>query len=159
MTKWVWVEQLSWLNLNKQRLLGTSPAKRHDFLKLELPRALEPSSSSISLQSETYKWMQSWNLLSLLNNRGSIPRLCLGDFNKVLSIEEMKGHAIKANRKFQKFWDIVDDWGFIDLGWEGYKSTWANNNIDQNLLQEGELIDVLLQRLGLTCFRQRECPI
>jgi hypothetical protein len=40
----------------------------------------------------------------------------MGDFNKLLSFEEKQGGAIRCHRKMQDFRDVMDECGFLDLG-------------------------------------------
>uniref|UniRef100_A0A2N9IE82 Reverse transcriptase domain-containing protein n=1 Tax=Fagus sylvatica TaxID=28930 RepID=A0A2N9IE82_FAGSY len=58
-----------------------------------------------------------------------VPWCCMGDFNELVRIEEKQGRHTRSERQMQLFRDVLDDCGFVDLGFNGPKFTWTNNRI------------------------------
>ena len=63
---------------------------------------------------------ESQDLLRQLNSQNSLPWLCLGDFNEILREEEKKGGNNRGHAQMQLFRDVIDECGFIDMGFKGY---------------------------------------
>ena len=51
----------------------------------------------------------------------------MGDFNELVRIEEKHGRHTRSERQIQLFLDVLDECGFVDLGFAGPKFTWTNN--------------------------------
>jgi hypothetical protein len=66
----------------------------------------------------------SWNLLRTLSNISDLPWCIIGDFNDILSSDEKKGRADRANWLINGFREAVVDAGLFDLKMEGYNFTW-----------------------------------
>ncbi|BFG40545.1 hypothetical protein CerSpe_268190 [Prunus speciosa] len=49
----------------------------------------------------------SWNLLSTLGQHSSLPWICFGDFNEILSVSEKRGGRTRANRLMEAFWSVL----------------------------------------------------
>lgn len=90
----------------------------------------------------------SWELLKLLKGSSDLPWLCAGDFNEVLHANEHFRGQGRSERQMQGFRDVVDDCGFVDLGFIGLPYTWDNRQpeqtnvkcrIDRGLATEGFL--------------------
>uniref|UniRef100_A0A2N9IQD1 CCHC-type domain-containing protein n=1 Tax=Fagus sylvatica TaxID=28930 RepID=A0A2N9IQD1_FAGSY len=119
-----------------QRLVP-SPAGSHDLYQLELSRAWEPGNDSSSNQPwrltcfygapETHLREHSWNLLRTLNGQHSLPWCCVGDFNEIVRNSEKCGRRSQSERQMQGFRAVIDDYGFLDLGFRGFPFTWCNN--------------------------------
>ncbi|XP_073362313.1 uncharacterized protein [Aegilops tauschii subsp. strangulata] len=69
-----------------------------------------------------------WKLLRILHNEASLPWLCLGDFNEVLFANEKEEGNEKSQACMERFREALDFCGLEDLGFEGDKFTWRNNN-------------------------------
>ena len=67
------------------------------------------------------------NLLRHLANSSSLPWVCLGDSNDLLSSAEKRGNRAHPNWKFNWFCEVVFDAGFVNLGMEGYQFTWERS--------------------------------
>ena len=74
-------------------------------------------------ESETHRRMEAWNKLRGLNNRLDVPWLCARDFNGISKQDEKFGGALRSHTQMQQFRDVIDECGFIDLGFEGPKFT------------------------------------
>ncbi|PNX68166.1 endonuclease/exonuclease/phosphatase family protein, partial [Trifolium pratense] len=66
----------------------------------------------------------SWNLLRQLSQRSNLPWCVIGDFNDILSSDEKKGRADRANWLINGFREAVGDAGLFDLFMHGYQFTW-----------------------------------
>ena len=67
---------------------------------------------------------ESWSLLCDLNNRLSLPLMWLGDFSELISNSEKLRGANRNQSQMQLFHDVIDEWGFIDLGFRGSQFSW-----------------------------------
>ena len=76
---------------------------------------------------ETHLREQSWNLLRTLNSQNSLPWCCFGDFNEIVRNSEKSGRREQSERQMQGFRAVIDDYGFLDLGFRGLPFTWCNN--------------------------------
>ena len=84
---------------------------------------------------ETHKRYESWHLLSFLHSQYQLPWLCLGDFNEILSMHEKVGGPIRSQQQMDGFRNIVNFYGFSDLGYCGNDFTWCNMQDDENRIQ------------------------
>ncbi|OMO88292.1 reverse transcriptase [Corchorus capsularis] len=73
---------------------------------------------------ETYKRHESWALLRSLCDRYSIPWLCAGDFNELISSAEKEGGALRSSRQMDLFKSVIDYCGFHELPVVGPLMTW-----------------------------------
>ena len=67
---------------------------------------------------------ESWSLLRDLNNHMSLPWLCYDDFIELDGHSEKLGGANKNQNQMQLFRNIIDECGFLHLGFVGWKFTW-----------------------------------
>ena len=79
---------------------------------------------------------EAWTNLQALNDIPHIPWLCAGDFNKITRQEEKVGGAIRAHNQMQAFRDVLDECGFMDLGFIGLKFTWSKHYTDGHSIWE-----------------------
>ena len=68
---------------------------------------------------ETHKHHESWELLRQLNQKFTLPWLCVGDFNKILKSHEKKGRRLRPENQIRDFREALDECGFADLGYVG----------------------------------------
>ena len=59
-----------------------------------------------------------------LKTRSHAPWLCAGDFNEVTKQSEKLGGRTRPHSQMQAFRDVLDECGFMDLGFVGSKFTW-----------------------------------
>ena len=76
---------------------------------------------------ETHLREHSWNLLRTLNGQHSLPWCCFGDFNEIVRSSEKSGRQSQSENQMQGFRAVIDDCGFLDLGYRGLPFTWCNN--------------------------------
>lgn len=72
---------------------------------------------------DTVERYHSWDLLIRLGATNSLPWLCCGDFNKILTAEEKIGGRTRGARQMQGFQQALDECGFKDFGFSGPKYT------------------------------------
>ena len=76
---------------------------------------------------ENHRRSDSWNLLRNLHNQFSLPWLCGGDFNELVKSHEKRGGRPHPYGQMQKFREVLDECGLLDLGFNGKKFTWFKN--------------------------------
>ena len=74
-------------------------------------------------EPETHKRVESWDLLRQLHGQSSLPWLCAGDFNEITKQAEKSGGRIRPHTQMQLFRDVLDECGFMDLGFKGFPFT------------------------------------
>ncbi|XP_030945823.1 uncharacterized protein LOC115970311 [Quercus lobata] len=75
---------------------------------------------------ETHQRKESWRYLDTLNLQFTLPWLCFGDFNEIISVEEKLGGAPRPQNQMEAFRNIIHRCGFKDLGFSGFEFTWCN---------------------------------
>lgn len=66
-----------------------------------------------------------WACLKTLKSRELAPWICAGVFNKVTRQSEKLGGKVRPHAQMQAFRDVLDDCGFLDLGFMGSDFTMA----------------------------------
>ncbi|BFG30761.1 hypothetical protein CerSpe_170350 [Prunus speciosa] len=69
----------------------------------------------------------SWNLLSTLGQQVSLPWICFGNFNEILSVNEKRGGLVRANRLMEAFQSVLSNCELSDLGFVGCPFTWSTS--------------------------------
>lgn len=75
-------------------------------------------------EPDTNKRDDGWNMLCMLNSKPKLPWSCFGDFNELLEVNGKKGGVPRAHNLMQSIRDILDQCGFVDLGFIGPDYTW-----------------------------------
>ncbi|KAL9687653.1 hypothetical protein QQ045_032060 [Rhodiola kirilowii] len=73
----------------------------------------------------SYRW-RSWDLLRRLSLRSALPWVVIGDFNEVVSSDEVWGGVGRPNWQMHKFRLALEDCNLSDLGFQGYQYTFSN---------------------------------
>ena len=55
------------------------------------------------------------------------PWLCYGDFNEIIKQDEKLGGSRRPHNQMQQFREVMDECGFMDMGFEGSKYTWSKH--------------------------------
>lgn len=84
----------------------------------------------------THKWSKSWNMLRQLNNRHSLPWICVSDFNELLRSSRKLGGSSRSQSQMQQFRNVVDECGFHDLRFMGSQYTWKKHFADGHSIWE-----------------------
>lgn len=79
---------------------------------------------------------ETWNMLWHLHSQYSMPWVCIGDYNEILSSEERQGRLPKAHALMQAFRSALLHCNFIDLGYVGNNFTWNNGRHDDAYVQQ-----------------------
>ena len=62
---------------------------------------------------------ETWSLLRHLKNRATLPWVCMGDSNEILSSNEKNGHLPNPLGLMQNFRNALLNCGLVDLGYNG----------------------------------------
>ena len=71
-----------------------------------------------------------------MKNKYSIPWVCAGDFNEIAKAHEKLGGRPRLVRQMEAFREVLDEYGFKDLGFVGDKYTWCRGQGDNNTIWE-----------------------
>ena len=81
--------------------------------------------------------LETWRLMRHLYNRSTLPWLCIGDYNEILSSEEKNGKHPRPLPPKVTFQNALLAYGLIDLGYCGYRYTWWNGQEGKAFIEEG----------------------
>ena len=96
-----------------------------DFSKYFIDTIIDKNTDNASCFTSFYeepitsRSCEAWESLRRLNFNLDTPWLCAGDFNEIVRQEEKLGGAIRHHHQIQLFRDIIDECGFLDLGFTG----------------------------------------
>ena len=77
---------------------------------------------------DTNKREETWTLLESFGRSNTLPWLCLGDYNEILSqVKKAKGR-LRPARQMDRFCMAISHYGFMDLGYRGSPFTWSRNH-------------------------------
>ncbi|KAG5553067.1 hypothetical protein RHGRI_011057 [Rhododendron griersonianum] len=79
---------------------------------------------------------QVWEEIKCIGCSESLPWLCIGDFNEVLSTSDKVGGSIPNPRRLSSFHEMLTTCGLVDLGFKGPRFTWRNNRLGRDLIME-----------------------
>ena len=87
-------------------------------------------------EPETLRRSEAWDSLHRSNHHPNTPWLYVGDFNELVRQDEKLGGAIRSNNQMQLFKDVLDECGFMDLGFVSPKFTWNRHFEDGRSIWE-----------------------
>lgn len=67
----------------------------------------------------------------MLNSKQKLPWCCFGEFNELLEVKDKNGGAPRAHNQMQFFGDVLDQCGFVDLGYSRPDFTWHGWRINE----------------------------
>ena len=76
---------------------------------------------------ETSRQIEAWNCLRRLKRGSDIPWLCVGYFNELVSQDEKLGDALYNRQQKKLFKVVINECGFMDLGFIGSRFTWSKH--------------------------------
>jgi len=76
---------------------------------------------------DTTRRHEAWIKLRALNSQPGKPWLCYGDFNEIIRQDEKLGSARRPYNQMQQFREVIDECGFMDLGFESSKYMWSKH--------------------------------
>ena len=68
--------------------------------------------------------------MKFLKNSSSLPRLVIGNFNKIIGLSEKDGGRIRPKRQMELFLEVINCCALRDLGFVGPKFTWLYQKRD-----------------------------
>ncbi|KAI3888182.1 hypothetical protein MKX03_020580, partial [Papaver bracteatum] len=81
-----------------------------------------------------YNRNEQWDYLLSLNERFNDPWMLVGDMNFILDNTEKEGGNEDSTSMFNIVHTVIQQIGFIDLGFHGYPFTWSNHREgDENI--------------------------
>ena len=78
-------------------------------------------------EPNTTRRHEAWSKLRNLNSQLEKPWLCFRDFNEIIRQDEKLGGARRPHCQMQQFREVIDECGFMDLGFQGSKFTWSKH--------------------------------
>ena len=75
-------------------------------------------------EPETSRHLEGWNMLRMLSSKLKLPWCYFDDFNELLEVANKKGGAPRSHNLMQSFREVLDECGFIDLGFSSLEFTW-----------------------------------
>ena len=85
---------------------------------------------------EKERKVETWRLMRHLHACGTLPWVCLGDFNEILSFDEKKGGNPRQVTPMLAFRHTLLQCGLADLGFRGYWFTWRNGRYGVAFMEE-----------------------
>ena len=73
---------------------------------------------------------ESWAKLRTLKSRSSSPWICAGDFIEITRQSKKLGGRTRLHNQMQPFREVLDDYGFMDMGFVGAPFTWHKHYAD-----------------------------
>lgn len=67
---------------------------------------------------------EGWARLCSLKNRSNAPWLCASDIDEITQQSKKCGGRVRPHNQMQPFKDVLDQCGFLDLGFLGFQFTW-----------------------------------
>jgi len=124
---------LLWKNSVSIKVVGSSL----NFIDAIVNDGQEDSWRFISIYGfpEARRKVETWQLLHELNNKYKLPWVCARDFNEILRGHEKLGGLPRREVELEAFKDVVDELGFVDLGYLGRKYTWRGKKGDTMILE------------------------
>lgn len=92
-----------------------------------------------SILWETRHAIQHESLTKLhnLKNHSNSPRICVSDYNEITRQSKKTGGQVRPHNQMQPFRDVLNECGFMDMGFVGSPFTWhkhyANYTIQERL--------------------------
>ncbi|OMO90520.1 reverse transcriptase [Corchorus capsularis] len=113
---------LLWMNSYSVYVLSYSSS--HIDVSVENQNTQKWRFTGIYGQFETGRRHETWSLLRNLAGRSSLPWLCAGDFNEILSNDEKLGGVVRSNRQMEQFREAIEDCELKEIPVQGPKMTW-----------------------------------
>ena len=104
----------------------------------------------------------------MLNSKPKLPWCCFGDFNELLEVKDKNRGTPRTHSQMQLFRDMLDQCGFMDLGYLGLDFTQHGQRqneliwemLDQGVANYDWLAKPPTARIRhLHCFTSDHCPI
>ncbi|XP_056697297.1 uncharacterized protein [Spinacia oleracea] len=86
--------------------------------------------------AETEEKHRTWELMTTLKTRCSLPTVMFRDFNEILGMHEKEGGVVRRERLIDAFREVIDSCALRDLGYKGCIFTWQHGNTVNTLIRE-----------------------
>ena len=70
--------------------------------------------------------------MRLLHQQVTLPWICIGDFNEILSVNEKQGGEPRSEWQMANFREVLDNCRLRDMGFKGARFTWCNRRDEQD---------------------------
>ena len=90
-------------------------------------------------EPETSRRSEGWNMLRMLCSKPKLTWCVVGNFNELLEVSDKSGRVPRSHNLMQSFREVLDEGGFIDLGYTSPNFTWHGR-------RRGELVWERLDR-------------
>ncbi|KAL9674714.1 hypothetical protein QQ045_002913 [Rhodiola kirilowii] len=81
------------------------------------------------------KRRESWSSLRQVRSMNDLQWVVIGDFNEILSLNEVKSGRMRNQWQIDNFRRVVEDCHLIDLGFIGYPYTFSNHRVGEEEFQ------------------------
>lgn len=78
-------------------------------------------------EPKTTKHCGAWNDLRVLIHHSNTPWICAGRFKEITQQGEKLGGALQSHNQEQHFREVINECGFMDLGFIGQRFTWSKH--------------------------------
>ncbi|XP_073019426.1 uncharacterized protein [Primulina eburnea] len=85
---------------------------------------------------ERHRRRESWNFIRSLAAQSSLPWLCIGDYNDMLSTEDKRGRVTHPQWLIFGFREAIDDCNLTDIPLNGHQFTWERSRGSENFVEE-----------------------
>ena len=75
-------------------------------------------------EPKTSRRSEVWHMLRMLCSKPKLPWCVFGDFNELLEVNDKSGGVPRSHNLMQSFQEVLDEGGFVDLGYTGPDFTW-----------------------------------
>ncbi|KAF7142855.1 hypothetical protein RHSIM_Rhsim05G0135000 [Rhododendron simsii] len=77
-----------------------------------------------------------WDSIKSIARLESLPWLCMGDFNQVLTVDDKFGGHLPSQNALSSLHDMISADGLVDLEFKGHIFTWRNNRSEGSFIME-----------------------
>ena len=70
--------------------------------------------------------------MRLLHQQVTLPWICIGDFNEILSVNEKQGGEPRSEWQMANFREVLDNCRLRDMGFKCARFTWCNRRDEQD---------------------------
>ena len=87
-------------------------------------------------EPKTTKRCEAKNDLRVLIHHSNTPWICVRHFNEITQQGEKLGGVLRSHNQEQRFREVINEYGFMDLGFIGQRFTWSKHFQDGRSIQE-----------------------
>lgn len=110
-------------------------SKNHIDTMINKIQRMNGDSQAFMVNQTRKKRHELWARLRSLKARGTVPWICVSDFNEISKQSEKKGGRIRPHTQMQPFRDVLDECSFMDMGFVGSLFTQHKHYTDYMVLE------------------------